>query len=222
MTEHHPSRPRCQGMRSRSCSDYRTKPDMRTATLICCTTIATLVVAGCGSGGGLARTLEDSEGDIGAAAAGPDIVAVTVEREADTITFRVRFAAAPPLEVGDQEGWVDMLLVGVDVPPPGPPPAEPGGEWSGADYALGSHGWSASGMLVKLSTSASKKWADVPITIEGATLSVSVPCRALGDPERFALSIAAAREWNETGDQPAGVKPDIAPDTGTWIVELGG
>jgi hypothetical protein len=193
---------------------------MRILTLIWCTALATLLVAGCGSDGGARQTLEDSQGDV-ARATGPDIVAVTVERDGDTIAFHVRFASAPPLKLNGEEGWVDMFLIGVDVPPSGPPPTEPGGEWRGADYALGSHGPSTSGMLVRLGSTAPRTWADVPITIEGATLSLSIPRRDLGDPERFALSIAAAREWNEAGDEPAGVKPDVAPDRGIWIVDLG-
>ena len=55
-----------------------------------------------------------------------DVVALAVERDADTITFRVRFAAGPPLGVSLQDGWVDMILIGIDVPPFGAPPVTPG------------------------------------------------------------------------------------------------
>ena len=195
---------------------------MRITVLACCTTLATIVAAGCGSGGAADRSLDDPAGDV-PAAIGPDVVAVAVERDDDTITFRVRFAAAPPLDVSREDGWVDMLLVGIDVPPLGAPPVAPGGEWSGADFALGAHGPSSSGILVRLTAgeSAPETRTEIPIETDGATLSLSVPRRELGDPERFAVSIAAAREWNEPGDEPAGAMPEVAPDTGTWTVELG-
>lgn len=195
---------------------------MRIAVLACCMTLIALVASGCGSAGVTELALEDPADDV-ATAAGPDIVAVAVERDADTIRFRVRFAAAPTLDVSLQDGWVDMLLIGIDVPPFGAPPVRPGGEWRGADFALGTHGPSASGILVRLSAEAAPEMkADIPIETDGATISLSVPRRELGDPARFAVSVAAAREWNDAGDEPAGPKPDIAPDTGTWTVDFGG
>jgi hypothetical protein len=190
----------------------------------CCTVLAVLV-AGCG-GGRVERSLDDPAGDVAPAGA-PDVVGVSVERDDDAITFRVRFATAPPLGVSADEGWIDMLLIGIDVPPLGPAPVAPGGEWRGLDYALGTHGPSRSGMLVRLTGSVSEraatpeKRADVPIEIDDAALSLSVPAADLGDAESFALSLAAAREWNEARDEPAGARPDVVPDSGTWTVELG-
>ena len=64
--------------------------------------------------------------------------------------------------------------------------------------------------------------AGIPLETDGATIILSVPRRELGDPARFAVSVAAAREWNEAGDEPAGAKPDVAPDTGTWTVDFDG
>ena len=189
-----------------------------------CTMVAALV-AGCG-GGHVERSLDDPAGDVTAATA-PDVVGVSVERDDEAVTFRVRFAAAPPLGVSEEEGWIDMLLIGIDVPPLGPAPIAPGGEWRGADYALGAHGPSESGMLVRLThrkpdgDAASERRADVPIEIDGAALSLSLPVAELGGAETFALSVAAAREWNEAGEEPAGATPDIVPDSGTWTVELG-
>ena len=197
---------------------------MRFVVLACSATLAALV-AGCG-GGDVERSLDDPAGDV-AAALGPDVVGVSVERDDEAVTFRVRFAAAPPLAVSEEHGWIDMLLIGIDVPPVGPAPEAPGGEWRGLDYALGAHGPAQSGMLVGLTAPAhdgdatSDKRADVPIEIDGAELALSVASGALGDAHTFALSIAAAREWNEAGDEPAGAKPDVVPDSGTWTVELG-
>ena len=187
---------------------------MRITVRAFCTTlvVAALVAAACASSGDsrVERTLEDPAGDV-AASTGPDVVAVTTEL---------------PLEVSEEEGWIDMLLIGVDVPPLGPPPAVPGGEWRGADYFLGTHGPSETGMIVRLAASASEdeatgeNRADFPIAIDGATLSLLVPRDELGDTGTLAISIAAAREWNEAKDEPAEVTPDIVPDTGTWTVEL--
>lgn len=196
---------------------------MRFVVLACCATLAALV-AGCG-GGDVERSLDDPAGDV-AAALGPDVVGVSVERDDEAVTFRVRFAAAPPLAVSEEHGWIDMLLIGIDVPPVGPAPEAPGGEWRGLDYALGAHGPSRGGMLVRLTSRAADGEApsekrDVPIEVDGAALSLSVASGALGDADTFALSIAAAREWNEAGDEPAGAKPDVVPDSGTWTVELG-
>ncbi len=188
--------------------------------------VAGLVVAGCGSSDDrVERSLEDPEGDV-AAATGPDVVAVTVERDDETITFRVRFASEPPLQVSEEAGWIDMLLIGIDVPPPGPRPATPGGEWRGADYALGTHGPFETGTLVRLTANASddqalsEKRADISIETDSATVSLPVSREDIGDPGTVAVSIAAAREWDEAEDEPAGVTPDIVPDTGTWTVEL--
>jgi hypothetical protein len=191
--------------------------------LVCFTTLMLLVASGCGFGGGSEPSLEDPAGDV-TAATGPDVVGVAVERDDDTITFRVRFATEPPLDLSEQDGWVDMLLIGIDVPPMGAAPVSPGGEWRGADFALGTHGPSASGLLVRLAAgrAAPEKRTRIPIETDGATLSLPIPRSELGDPETFAVSIAAAREWNDADDEPAGAKPEIAPDTGTWTVDLEG
>lgn len=66
----------------------------------------------------------------------------------------------------------------------------------------------------------SEKWADIRIGADGATLSLPVPRDALGDPGTLAVSIAAAREWNEAEDDSAGAVPDIVPDAGTWTIQL--
>ena len=73
----------------------------------------------------------DPAGDV---ERGPDITSVRVSKTETTVTFTVRFATEPPLQV-DERGWIDMLLIGVDVPPVGPEPVAPGGEWRGADFA---------------------------------------------------------------------------------------
>jgi hypothetical protein len=202
---------------------------MRIKTHVCGSAllVACLLASGCGSstGGNVERTLEDPAGDVAAATA-PDVVAVGVERDDESIRFNVRFADAPPLGMSEEEGWVDMLLIGIDLPPLGSPPTMPGGEWRGADFALGTHGPSETGALVRFVTDAaeneatSERQADVPLETDGAVLSLLVPREALGDPETLVLSIAAAREWKDADDERAGGTPDIVPDTGTWTVDL--
>lgn len=197
------------------------------ASASCATLAGLALVAGCGSsaGGQVERSLTDPSGDV-SASSGPDIVAVTVARDKGSITFRVRFATAPPLGISTERGWVDMLLIGIDVPPFGAPPASPGGEWRGANYALGTHGPTGQGVLVRLVGDASSgqartgKVAGMPVERTGTTLSFRVARNALGDPQTLALSIAAAREWNQPSDEPAGARPEVVPDSGTWTVRF--
>ena len=71
----------------------------------------------------------DRVGDV-RGGAGPDIASVTVANTKTKVTFRARFSQAPPLRFSAAKGWVDMLLIGVDVPPLGPRPLIPGGRGS--------------------------------------------------------------------------------------------
>jgi hypothetical protein len=159
-----------------------------------------------------AQSYPDRTGDV-KGGAGPDIGSVTISHSASTITFRIRFAAAPPLRVSTRGGWVDMLLLGIDVPPYGPLPVSPGGEWRGADFALGAHGPSKTGLLVRLAHARSHVVVRFPIATSGRTLSFSIPRSALGYPARFAFTVAAAREGeNET----TGGGVDVAPERGTY------
>ncbi len=167
------------------------------------------------SGLALAATYTDPTGDVNGA--GPDVVAVTVSNTASSVSFRVRFASAPPLRVSSRGKWVDMLLIGIDVPPLGPPPSTPGGEWRGADYALGTHGPSAIGQLVRLGTKATSPPIRFRIVADGRTLRFSIPRRALGSPRWFKFSVAAAREGESRG---GGVGFDVAPARGTLRYEL--
>ena len=163
-----------------------------------------------------AKTYTDPIGDV-KGGAGPDVAAVTVSNTASTLTFRVRFASAPPLRLSVRQKWVEMLLIGIDVPPLGPPPATSGGDWRGADFALGTHGPSKTGQLVRIG----KKRAAPPIRFKvsarGPTLSFSIPCRALGSPHWFTFNVAAAREGE---NQATGGGFDVAPGQGTFRYRL--
>ena len=83
-----------------------------------------------------ARIYSDPAGD---ATLGPDVRSVTVSNTSTDVTFRIRFATAPALRVSQRGRWIDMLLIGIDVPPLGPRPI-PDGDWLGANFAAGFHG----------------------------------------------------------------------------------
>jgi hypothetical protein len=165
-----------------------------------------------------AKTYPDRPGDV-TGGSGPDIVSVRVSSTAASITFRVRFAHAPPLRVSARGGWVDMLLVGIDVPPLGPRPSAPGGEWPGADFALGTHGPSTTGRLVRLGDGMPPSaWqvATVRIATRGSTVTLSIPRRVLGSPGWFTFAAAAARERQRA----SGGGVDLVPGRGAYRYTL--
>jgi hypothetical protein len=155
----------------------------------------------------------DRAGDVRGA---PDVTRVRLSNTASTITFRIRFATAPPLRFDSRQGWVDMLLIGIDVPPLGPPPTVPGGEWPGVNFALGTHGPSRVGQLGRRGKMRSTPVARFEIDVSGRTLGFSIARRALGNPEWFAFSLATAREGS--GQSPGGV--DVVPQRGTYRYRL--
>jgi hypothetical protein len=163
-----------------------------------------------------ASTYPDRVGDV-APGAGPDIASISLSNTRTTVTFRVRFASAPPLRLSTRANWVDMLLIGIDVPPIGPPPVAPGGEWRGANFFLGTHGPSKAGKLVRLGDGNSlRPPATFKIATDGATLTFAIPRRALGNPNWFVFSAAAARELQ----QETGGGLDLAPARGTYRYTL--
>ena len=168
-----------------------------------------------------AKSYSDHAGDV-EGGSGPDIVSLKVSNTRTKVTFALRFAKAPPLRVSAREGWIDMLLVGIDVPPLGPRPITPGGEWRGANFALGTHGPSRTGRMVRLTHPAaaeSRQVATFGIVADGSTLTFSVPRRALGNPGWFTFTAAAARE---TADEGRGGGADFAPARGTFRYALTG
>jgi hypothetical protein len=176
---------------------------------------AGLLLVTCGVAFG-AMGYTDRAGDV-EAGAGPDIVSVTVSNTDTRITFAFRFASAPPLRIDAGEGWVDMLLVGVDVPPLGPRPVVPGGEWRGANFFLGTHGPSRTGQLVRPGSGESRRVATFAIVTRGPTLTFSIQRRALGNPAWFTFSAAAARE---TAAESSDGGVDVAPSNGTFRYAL--
>jgi hypothetical protein len=113
-----------------------------------------------------------------------------------------------------------MLLVGIDVAPLGRPPI-PGGEWHGANFAAGLHGPAKTGLLVRLDKGSSGVVvACFSVVTRAATVTFSLPRRALGIPPWFGFQIAAAREWNDEREAPSGATPDVAPSRGTFRYDL--
>jgi hypothetical protein len=158
----------------------------------------------------------DRVGDV-KGGVGPDLVSITISNTKTTVTFRVRFGKTPPLRVSSREGWAEMLLIGIDVPPLGPLPITPGGEWRGANFALGTHGPSKTGLLVRLGRGGTRQVARFKIVTSGSTITFSVPRAALGNPAWFTFSVAAAREMDD-GLDGGGV--DVAPARGAFRYTL--
>jgi hypothetical protein len=185
-----------------------------------CVLLATALVVAASATAGTApaaRTYPDAVGDV-REGAGPDIVSVTVSHTSRSVTLVLRFAQAPPLRVSQREGWIDMLLVGFDVPPLGSRPI-PDGAWRGADFAAGTHGPATTGLLVRLSRAPRgepQQVARVAIVARRSTLELAIPRRALGDPAWFAFQVAAARE----AEKGSGGGVDLAPARGTFRYTL--
>ena len=159
-----------------------------------------------------AKSYPDRVGDV-KGGTGPDIASVTLSNTKTNVTFRVRFAKAPPLRVNEREGWIDMLLIGIDVPPLGPRPIVSGGEWRGANFVMGTHGLSKTGLLVQLGQGESRQAARFKIVTSGSTLTFSIQRRTLGNPAWFTFQVAAARE---VANEQQGQAADFAPPRGTF------
>ena len=175
--------------------------------------VLAVLLLGCGATSAV-KTYPDRAGDV-TGGTGPDVTSVTVSSTETKFTFGIRFATAPPLRANHSEGWVDMLLIGVDVPPLGPRPI-PGGVWLGANLALGTHGTSTTGLIVRLGqnvSAESRQVARFKIVTHGSTLTFSIPRSALGNPAWFTFQVAAAREMANEG---LGGGADFAPVDSTF------
>ena len=90
----------------------------------------------------------------------------------------------------------------------------------GANFALGTHGPSKTGIVVKLGEGIpqqSRRVAAFKIMTTGSILTFSIPRRALGNPGTFRFTVAAARELP---DEAAGGGVDFAPAKGTFRYAL--
>lgn len=161
------------------------------------------VAAGAGS-------FPDPAGDV-RGGLGPDLTSVSVGHTRSTVTFRFRFATAPPLAAA--AGGIDMLVLGIDVPPRGLKRGPHG--WTGLDYDAGVHGSDTTALLVKAGRMRGTIVGRPRVAIDGRTLRFSVSRRTLGDPAWIELVVAAGRE---TADRRGG--SDEAPARGAFHYRL--
>lgn len=170
--------------------------------------IATVCLGACGDGGqGTAssdtvpgsamgsRTYPDASGDVPFGQ--PDLTALTISNGATTVRMRFTFAGAPPLASNVAEGWTDMLLMGIDVPPIGAGPTPSG--WMGLDYALGMHGVDTRAVF-RAMREEGPRVRTLTSRVAGRTISLDLPRALIGDPAYFAFNVAVGREGgNEVG-----------------------
>jgi hypothetical protein len=161
-----------------------------------------------------AATYADPRGDV-KAGTGPDLVSISVSSTKKAVSFRFRFAKAPPLGISEREKWVDMLLVAVDIPPRGLKRGP--GDWTGVDFSLGVHGWGGKGGLVR---TGSREPVWFPVSTAGRTLTFTVARRHLGNPAWFDFVAAAGRESED--ESQSGGRPDYAPARGVFHYRLTG
>ena len=179
------------------------------------------LAAGLGLGAAVApgcAIFSDPAGDV-AGGAGPDVTSISVSHSATAVTFRVHFAQQPPLGASARDGWVDMLLIGVDVPPRGLKRTPRG--WMGLDFFAGLHGTERTAIVVKPPPAPSGKSTVLgrpKVAVGGRTLTFSVSRRKLGDPAWFEFVVAAGRETS--GPTTRG-GADEAPDRGVFRYQLG-
>jgi hypothetical protein len=168
-----------------------------------------------------ARSYSDRTGDV-QGGAGPDIAKVTVSNTKTKVTFGVRFTGASPFGFSESEGWVDMLMIGIDTPPLGRQPV-PGQAWTDANFVLATHGGMDTGVMQRVVQKGSRpprQVATFKIVTRGSTLTLSIPRRALGkNVAWFTLVVAAGREATQEGQ---GGGADYAPARGSFRYVLTG
>ena len=160
------------------------------------------------------RTYADPRGDV--TPGQPDLTAMRISSDASTIRLMFRFAGAPPLSTNTTEGWTDMLLFGIDVPPIGSAPTPNG--WAGLDYALGMHGVDNRAVFRAMQPGFGEEGGvggapgmrTLTSRVSGREIHVDLPRELIGDPSYFAFQAAAGRE----GTDESGTG-DLVPGTGT-------
>jgi hypothetical protein len=124
------------------------------------------------------------------------VTQVRISNDADSVRLVFRFSSAPPLRNSVSEGWTDMLLMGIDVPPIGPGPTPNG--WTGLDYALGMHGVDARARFRAMEGATTPGTRPDTRTlqsqVDGRQIAVTLPRAWIGNPAFFEFNVVAARE----------------------------
>jgi hypothetical protein len=117
------------------------------------------------------------------------VTQVRISNDADSVRLVFRFSSAPPLRNSVSEGWTDMLLMGIDVPPNG---------WTGLDYALGMHGVDARARFRAMEGATTPGTRPDTRTlqsqVDGRQIAVTLPRAWIGNPAFFEFNVVAARE----------------------------
>lgn len=141
----------------------------------------------------------DPAGDV-SGGAGPDIVSVTISQpDSGKVSFAVEFTTDPPLAVDVARGSTDMLMVLLDI-------GQPATSEQDADYAIGVHGANLTQSVREgAPLSAHRKKPDgtwdydlrmgvVAVSVDGRTLTLTLPLDAIGNPDRLRFELGAGRE----------------------------
>lgn len=164
-----------------------------------------------------AKSYPDRVGDV----QGGVVASVIVSNTRTKVTFGVRFTTASPLGVSESEGWIDVLIIGIDTPPLGKQPV-PGRAWVGANFVLGTHGGMSTGVMQRVVESGQppRQVTTFEIITRGSALTFSIPRRALGkNTDWFTFYLAAGRETTQEG--PGG-GVDFAPARASFRYVLTG
>lgn len=158
----------------------------------------------------------DPRGDAGE---GPDITAVTLSHTDTELAIAVEFASVPPLAWDQAERYTDMLLIGIHT--------DDDLTRRDVEFFTGVHAVDMSRAPVvrggaPAEGAGSTQVGTAEVAVDGATVTLRIERRLLGDPESVAIDVAAGREGAEEG--AAGGGADSAPAAGPhrYALEGGG
>lgn len=147
----------------------------------------------------------DTKGGVG-----PDIVAVTVSQpDAATVRFSIEFAVAPPLGIDTAAGSTDTLMVFMGTQPDTATTLK-------NLFVMGLHGATiqdeaANGAHLSVPPDESRTLRErvVKVTVDGATVTMTLTREILGNPAKLYFMVGVGREG--PADQTSG--GDTCPDT---------
>jgi hypothetical protein len=161
---------------------------------------------------------EDPAGDT-VNGLGADIIAVTVRgQDQESVSISVEFAVEPPLTYDLEEGWTDMLMILGDAGPEGVVGTPP--EGVDADFVIGIHGANLQETVEEGAPLTSQACGRgicagaVAVDVDGATVTLTVTRKDLGDPERILFLMWSFREGSDEQTSGGDAFPDQAG--GEW------